>query len=38
LQQYFDHFLKGAPAPSWMEKGVPFIEREKTALSELGGQ
>ncbi len=38
LQQYFDHFLKGAPAPDWMEKGVPYLERDKTALSELGGQ
>ncbi|MGO9260079.1 MAG: alpha/beta hydrolase family protein [Bryobacteraceae bacterium] len=37
LQQYFDHFLKAAPAPEWMTKGVPYIEREKTALSELGG-
>ncbi len=36
LQQYFDHFLKGAPAPDWMQKGVPYLEREKTALSALG--
>ncbi len=35
LQQYFDHFLKGVPAPDWMEKGVPYIEKERTALSEL---
>ena len=35
LQQYFDHYLKGAPAPEWMEKGVPYLERERTALSEL---
>jgi acetyl esterase/lipase len=35
LQQYFDHFLKGAPAPDWMEKGVPFLEKDKTALSAL---
>jgi hypothetical protein len=21
LQQYFDHYLKGAPAPDWMEGG-----------------
>jgi dipeptidyl aminopeptidase/acylaminoacyl peptidase len=35
LQQYFDHYLKGAPAPAWMEKGVPYIEREKTELSNL---
>ncbi|HYW41615.1 MAG TPA: prolyl oligopeptidase family serine peptidase [Bryobacteraceae bacterium] len=38
LQQYFDHYLKGAPAPDWMEKGVPYLERERTALSQLGGQ
>ena len=38
LQQYFDHYLKGAPAPDWMEKGVPYLERERTALSELGGR
>jgi dipeptidyl aminopeptidase/acylaminoacyl peptidase len=38
LQQYFDHFLKGAPAPDWMEKGVPYLERERTALSGLSGQ
>jgi dienelactone hydrolase len=37
LQQYFDHYLKGAPAPDWMEKGVPFLERDHTALSTLGG-
>ncbi len=35
LQQYFDHYLKGAPAPAWMEKGVPYIERERTELSTL---
>jgi hypothetical protein len=37
LQQYFDHYLKGAPAPDWMEKGVPYLDREHTALSGLGG-
>lgn len=35
LQQYFDHFLKGASKPDWMENGVPFIEKERTALSTL---
>jgi dipeptidyl aminopeptidase/acylaminoacyl peptidase len=29
MQQYFDHFLKGAPKPEWMEKGIPFNEREE---------
>jgi dipeptidyl aminopeptidase/acylaminoacyl peptidase len=29
MQQFFDHFLKGAPAPEWMEKGVPYTERDE---------
>jgi dipeptidyl aminopeptidase/acylaminoacyl peptidase len=29
MQQFFDHFLKGAPAPEWMERGIPYIEREQ---------
>lgn len=27
--QFFEHHLKGKPAPEWMVKGVPFIDREK---------
>ncbi|MGN6509901.1 MAG: alpha/beta hydrolase family protein [Chitinophaga sp.] len=26
-QQFFDHFLKGAPAPKWLSKGVPATEK-----------
>ncbi|WP_349317010.1 prolyl oligopeptidase family serine peptidase [Chitinophaga sp. MM2321] len=26
-QQFFDHYLKGAPAPQWMETGVPATEK-----------
>jgi len=29
LQQFFDHFLKGAPKAEWMEKGIPYLQREK---------
>jgi dienelactone hydrolase len=29
MQQFFDHHLKGAPAPEWMARGVPYNEREK---------
>ncbi len=29
MQQFFDHHLKGAPAPEWMTKGVPYAERDK---------
>lgn len=28
-QQYFDHFLKGAPMPVWMAKGVPAVDKGK---------
>lgn len=27
LQQFFDHYLMGAPKPVWMERGVPAIEK-----------
>ena len=26
--QFFDHYLKGAPAPKWMTDGVPFIAKD----------
>lgn len=29
MHQYFDHFLKDAPKPEWMEKGISFIDREE---------
>jgi dipeptidyl aminopeptidase/acylaminoacyl peptidase len=28
MQQFFDHFLKGAPEPEWMQKGIPYLDRE----------
>ena len=28
MQQFFDYFLKGAPKPEWMEKGIPYLDRE----------
>ena len=37
MQQYFDHYLKGAPAPDWMTKGVTYLERDKTELQMLQG-
>jgi dipeptidyl aminopeptidase/acylaminoacyl peptidase len=27
--QYFDHFLKGAPMPLWLQKGVPAVDKGK---------
>ena len=28
MLQFFDHFLKGLPAPAWMSEGIPFNDRE----------
>jgi len=29
MQQFFDYLLKDAQKPEWMEKGIPYNEREK---------
>lgn len=30
LQQFFDHYLKDAPAPQWMKTGVPATMKDRT--------
>ncbi len=35
MQQFFDHYLVGAPAPVWMEEGVPATMKGKTLGLEL---
>jgi dipeptidyl aminopeptidase/acylaminoacyl peptidase len=35
MLQFFDHFLMGQPAPVWMTKGIPAIEKGKTRGYEL---
>jgi len=35
LDEFFDHYLKGTPAPSWMTEGVPYLERGKRDVSTL---
>jgi acetyl esterase/lipase len=35
MQQFFDHYLMDAPAPVWMEKGVPAVMKGKTLGLEL---
>ncbi len=32
MHQFFDHYLKGAPAPEWMEKGIPYLERDEEKI------
>jgi hypothetical protein len=26
--QFFDHYLRGAPAPKWLTEGVPYIAKD----------
>lgn len=35
MQQFFDHYLMDAPAPVWMEEGVPAILKGQTLGLEL---
>jgi dipeptidyl aminopeptidase/acylaminoacyl peptidase len=35
MLQFFDHYLMGQPAPVWMTKGIPAIEKGKTRAYEL---
>ncbi len=35
MYQFFDHYLKDEPAPRWMEKGIPFIDKDTTHGYEL---
>ena len=38
LSQFFDHYLKGAPMPVWMDTGVPATQKGKTMGYELKGE
>ncbi|MBV9240441.1 MAG: S9 family peptidase, partial [Acidobacteria bacterium] len=29
MKEFFDHFLKGAPSPEWMQKGIPYLQKDK---------
>jgi dipeptidyl aminopeptidase/acylaminoacyl peptidase len=37
LAQFFDYYLKGAPAPLWMTEGLPAVEKGRTLKYELSG-
>ncbi|HKJ01116.1 MAG TPA: prolyl oligopeptidase family serine peptidase [Longimicrobiales bacterium] len=30
MRQWFDHYLRGEPAPEWMADGVPFLRKGRT--------
>ena len=38
MAQFFDHFLKDSPMPSWMQRGVPATERGILQGLELGSE
>ncbi|MEM6336992.1 MAG: hypothetical protein AAF752_10520, partial [Bacteroidota bacterium] len=29
MQEFFDHYLMDAPAPSWMTEGVPALKKDE---------
>ncbi|HEV2736532.1 MAG TPA: prolyl oligopeptidase family serine peptidase [Longimicrobiaceae bacterium] len=31
--QFFDHHLRGAPAPAWMREGIPFLQKGRDQLT-----
>jgi dipeptidyl aminopeptidase/acylaminoacyl peptidase len=35
MQQFFDHYLKGAPMPKWMKDGIPAVDKGKDYGFEL---
>jgi dipeptidyl aminopeptidase/acylaminoacyl peptidase len=34
--QFFDHYLRGIPAPKWIAEGVPFLQKDLT-VQQAGG-
>lgn len=38
MQQFFDHYLKGAPEPVWMATGVPGSQKGKNYGFEIPGE
>lgn len=35
MDEFFDHYLLGAPRPDWMDNGVPYAERGKRDINAL---
>jgi acetyl esterase/lipase len=33
MAEYFDHYLKGAPAPEWLQNGIPRLKMEAHLLA-----
>lgn len=35
MRQFFDHHLRGAPAPDWMVHGIPFLDKGRDQLQPV---
>jgi hypothetical protein len=33
MQQFFANKLQGAPAPEWMVKGIPYVEKGRDQMA-----
>jgi len=38
MEQFYDHYLKGEPAPDWMVHGVPFLQKRQGARALMEGR
>ena len=38
MKQYFDHYLKDAPAPLWMTQGVPNLDKKRIGPEVMEGK
>jgi dipeptidyl aminopeptidase/acylaminoacyl peptidase len=38
MEQFYDHYLKDAPAPDWMVHGVPFAKKRQAARALMEGR
>ena len=36
--QFFDHYLKGEPAPEWMTEGIPYLKKATLTNTTLTGE
>jgi dipeptidyl aminopeptidase/acylaminoacyl peptidase len=36
MEQFFDHHLRGKPAPDWMKKGVPYLAKGRDQVPSTG--
>ena len=38
MEQFYDHYLKGGPAPDWMSYGVPYLQKRQAARALMDGR